>query len=255
MTKRYTGGVVSSSLPTVNAAGASGVFLLSQQADYQAKNNWPPFKVEKSLRFRAANSAYLSKTPAAASNRTTWTWSGWVKRGNVSDSATLTLFSAGTFNTDDTVFRFDGNVIDFFNRNSSTINGRITTTAVYRDPAAWYHIVIVWDTTQATSSNRIKLYVNGTQVTDLQTATYPSQNQTSNINNTVGHYLGVNAGATSQYFDGYQTDVNFIDGQQLTPSHLVPQTKMVTGLLLLTQAHTDKTVSISTSKMLHQQPH
>ena len=81
MSKRYTGGVVSSSLPTVNAAGASGVFTLGQQTSAQSKNAWPPFKVEKSLRFRAAASAYLSKTPSVAGNRKTWTWSGWVKRG------------------------------------------------------------------------------------------------------------------------------------------------------------------------------
>ena len=90
MTKRYTGGVVSSSLPTVNAAGASGVFNLSQQADAAAKNNWPPFKVEKSLRFRAANSAYLSRTPSTG-NRKTWTWSAWVKRGSLTFN---TLFAA-----------------------------------------------------------------------------------------------------------------------------------------------------------------
>ena len=187
------------------------------------------YNLSKSLRFRSSASAYLNRTPASASNRTTWTWSGWVKRGNVSDSATITLFSAGTFNNDDTVFRFDGNYIDFFNRNSSTTNGRITTTAVYRDPSASYHVVIAWDTTQSTSSNRIKLYVNGTQVTSLQTATYPSQNQTSNINNNVAQYLGVNAGATSQYFDGYLTEVNFIDGQALTPSSF-GETDLVTGV-------------------------
>ena len=83
MTKRYTGGVVSSSLPTVNAAGASGVFLLSQQSDYQSRNAWPPYKVEESLRFRRSASGYLNRTPASASNQKTWTWSGWVKRGSL----------------------------------------------------------------------------------------------------------------------------------------------------------------------------
>ena len=79
MTKRYTGGVVSSSLPTVNSAGASGVFLLSQQADYQSRNSWPPFKVEKSLRFRNSASARLTRTPSVSGNKQIWTVSFWLK--------------------------------------------------------------------------------------------------------------------------------------------------------------------------------
>ena len=148
MTKRYTGGVVSSAVPTVNAAGASGVFLLSQQTDAAAKNNWPPFKVEKSLRFRAAGSAYLSRTPAVAGNRKTWTWSGWVKRGKITSGQTLfygqpdgsTVSWNGTnfyFLSDDTLRLQQGN----------SPNGYYTTSAVFRDPSAWYHILLAVDTT------------------------------------------------------------------------------------------------------------
>jgi len=79
MTKRYTGGVVSSSLPTVNSAGASGVFLLSQQADYQSRNAWPPYKIEESLRFRNSASARLTRTPSVSGNKQIWTVSFWLK--------------------------------------------------------------------------------------------------------------------------------------------------------------------------------
>ena len=96
MTKRYTGGVVSSSLPTVNAAGASGVFLLSQQSDYQSRNAWPPYKIEESLRFRSAASAYLRRTPTVSGNRTTWTMSMWVKLGRTGTAAAGYIFDGGS---------------------------------------------------------------------------------------------------------------------------------------------------------------
>jgi hypothetical protein len=96
----------------------------------------------------------------------------------------------------------------------------VITSAVYRDPSAWYHIVAVFDTTQATSSNRIKLYVNGSQVTALSTASYPSLNfEAYNINNSSKRALiGTQNFSGSGTMNGYQTEVNFIDGQALTPS-------------------------------------
>ena len=218
MTKRYTGGVVSSAVPTVNAAGASGVYLLSQQADYQSKNNWPPFKVEESLRFRAAASGYLSRTPAAAGNRKTWTWSAWVKRGafGVDDMPLFDGYSSIS-NYAYLHFRYASTpgyeTIEYFDSNSNYI----TTTQVFRDPSAWYHIVLAVDTTQSTSANRIKLYVNGTQVTAFSRTSYPTQNTDSPINQAIGHNLG-RWPYIPTYLDGYMSEVNFVDGLQLTPS-------------------------------------
>jgi len=213
MTKRYTGGVISSSLPTVNAAGASGVFLLSQQADYQSRNSWPPFKVEESLRFRRSVPAYLNRTPASASNRKTFTWSGWVKLGSL--GVTRQIFGAGSgatqsalvFEAGDTLFAFSANASQTFLR----------TTQVFRDPSAWYHVVWAEDTTQATSSNRSKLYINGVQITAFSTANYPSQNFDGSINNNAIHYISTYDGSTWAH-DGYMAEVNFVDGLQLTPS-------------------------------------
>jgi hypothetical protein len=111
--------------------------------------------------------------------------------------------------------------IAFANDNSLTVssfNGTfyvVTTTQVFRDPSAWYHIVVAMDTTQATASNRIKIYVNGVQVTAFSTSTYPSQNYDTGYNTTTAQYLGYN---TFNYFDGYLAEVNWVDGQQLTPS-------------------------------------
>ena len=215
MTKRYTGGVVSSSLPTVNAAGASGVFLLSQQADYQSRNAWPPYKIEESLRFRASATGYLSRTPSTAGNRKIMTLSCWVKRGILGGQPRI--FSAGTDNY--ISFTLTSDAIELNLRNGgSASNVFLVTTQVFRDPSAWYHIVMAIDTTQATASNRVKLYVNGVQVTAFSSANYPTQNNDMNsFNNSVAQYIGV-LGDITYPFDGYMSEVNFIDGQALTPS-------------------------------------
>jgi hypothetical protein len=103
------------------------------------------------------------------------------------------------------VFRYDG-----------SITWGLNTTQVFRDPSAWYHIVLAYDSTQATSTNRVKLYINGTQITAFSSATYPSLNLNSDVNNTVDHRIANNN--ASNNFDGYQTEDNLVDGQALTPS-------------------------------------
>jgi hypothetical protein len=103
-------------------------------------------------------------------------------------------------------------------RYASTNSGAsLTTTPVYRDPSAWYHIVFAYDDTQATASNRLKLYVNGVQVTAFGTASYPTQNFGDYINSASVHNLGRFPSGV-EYCDCYFAEVNFIDGQALTPS-------------------------------------
>jgi hypothetical protein len=101
-----------------------------------------------------------------------------------------------------------------------------TTTQVFRDPSAWYHIVVVLDTPQATASDRLKLYVNGTQVTTFSSTDYPSQNSTGDINNTYPHFISNGGGG--EYFNGYMTNIHFIDGQALTPASFA-ETDATTG--------------------------
>ena len=170
------------------------------------------YNLTRSLRFRSSASAYLGRTPASAGNRQIWTWSAWVKRGVLSSTSVL-LGSSGA-NYDE--FRFSTDILRFFINGATTAD--LQTTAVYRDPSAWYHIVLAVDTTQSTASNRIKLYVNGAQVTSFTTATYPAQNTNCSINNNIAQSIGYSISNTAQYFDGYLAEVNFIDGQALTPS-------------------------------------
>ena len=176
------------------------------------------YTLSNSLRFRSSASAYLSRTPSVAGNRTTWTWSLWVKRSNIGQQGHL--FAANTSsipNLQDT-FEFEANdTLQYYSVLQGTaVNAQLATTQVFRDPSAWYHIVLAVDTTQATAANRLKLYINGSQVTAFSTATYPSLNYVTGMNAVVPNVIGKpNVGT---YFDGYMTEVNFIDGQALTPS-------------------------------------
>jgi hypothetical protein len=173
------------------------------------------YDINNSLRFRSSASAYLNRTPASAGSRTTWTWSGWVKRGTLGASAQA-LFGAGTSGTVYDRISFESDSIRIVLNNGT---GDINTTAVFRDPSAWYHVVVAFDTTQATASNRVKIYVNGTQITAFATATYPSQNYTTNINNNVITTVGaLYVGSYGTYFDGYMAETYFIDGSQKAAS-------------------------------------
>jgi len=191
------------------------------------------YQIANSLRFRSSASAYLNRTPSVAGNRKTWTFSAWVKRGALGSAYT---FFGGWDNSTGatdvgTAIRFNADALDVFDYTNATYNFQLTTTSVFRDPSSWYHVVIAFDTTQATASNRIKVYVNGSQITSFSTATYPNQNTDWKINNTVVQSVGCMGvdNVASQFFDGYLADINFIDGQALTPSSF-GQISTVTGV-------------------------
>ena len=169
----------------------------------------------KSVRFNSGDSAYLNRTPSSAGTRKTFTWSSWVKRADNFD-AIITIFGAkSSSNSDFHRIRFTAaGELEVRHRQDSAEKMRFITTAKYRDPAAWYHIVFAYDSTQSTAADRAKLYVNGVQITDFSTETYPAQNQETFINNTDPHRIGA-AGNDTHYFDGYIADAYFIDGSAL----------------------------------------
>ena len=174
------------------------------------------YQISRSLRFNSADSAYLNRTPASATNRRTWTLSTWAKVSAFGSQ--VFILGAGVDGDNRTDIRFDGDSLQFVNNVANVTTANLKTTAVYRDPSAWYHIVIAVDSTQATSTNRIKIYVNGVQVTDFATATYFSQNTDTFVNNNCGQTIGRYSITASNYFNGYMTEFNLIDGSQLTPS-------------------------------------
>jgi hypothetical protein len=176
------------------------------------------YAIDNSLRFNSGDSPYLSQTLSTPTNRKIWTYSTWVKRSTLGASKVILAHnkvgnpnSAIRFNsTDDTIRFFDVNA-------SSTTVIDLITSQVFRDVSAFYHIVLSVDTTQATSSDRVKLYINGNQVTSFSTETYPSQNYDTTINSTEDVLeIGASNGTTN--FDGYMAETYFIDGQQLSPT-------------------------------------
>jgi len=175
------------------------------------------YEIEQSLRFEDGDSAVLSLTPST-SNRKTFTWSGWIKRGNIPASY-MNLFGA----TDGVNNEFDiritnSNTLEVGDYTSPSYNFDVITSQVFRDVSSWYHIVVVINTTESTASDRVKIYINGSQVTSFSTASYPSLNYDTYINNSSYPTYIASFSTTANRFDGYLAEVNFIDGQALTPS-------------------------------------
>jgi len=179
------------------------------------------YEIDNSLRFNDNDSPRLEFTPASAGDRKTYTLSVWFK---------LTVFTTAhekvIFGADDGTG--GNNNFDYFSVGSNfTIkmygytgseNQSITSTQFLRDPSAWYHFVAAVDTTQGTASNRVKFYLNGSQITDFSTANYPSLNYQGKINNNNVHKISSYPDRTDKNFDGYMAETHFIDGQALTPS-------------------------------------
>ncbi len=173
------------------------------------------YEVENSLRFNSGSSDRLNRTLSSGTSNTIGTISLWVKRANL--SATKCIF--GVNQNGDNFFNIQfGNSSDQLNirlYDDGSPDANYNTTAVFRDVSAWYHVVIAFDTTQATSSNRIKVYVNNTL---HSLSGYPPQNQTM-YTGTSGVTMGVgDSSFNSSHYDGYLSEYYFIDGQQLTPS-------------------------------------
>ena len=176
------------------------------------------YEIEQSLRFEDGNDAYLARTPAAAGNRRTWTWSSWVKRGNLVNGS---LFACNGGGSDAAYTR-----IAFHDNSSILVTGNNTVwkltdgTQHFRDISSWYHIVVALDTTDSTAANRLKIYVNGSILTSFSHNNAPDQNEELGINTAEQHHIGSagNANSPTVELDGYLAEVNFIDGTALTPA-------------------------------------
>lgn len=169
------------------------------------------YQIEKSLRFRASGSTYLSRTPSSATDRTKWTFSSWIKRGTFGEGA---IFSGELDANNKLLIRFTStDNLDVRRVDAASSTGNVTY-AVFRDPSAHIHLVVNIDTAQAAAVDRAKIYVNGV----LQTINTPGFiSGQSYINNNNIHKIGTAAGSVA--FDGYIAEVNFIDGQALDPSY------------------------------------
>jgi len=220
---KLNGGIIGpDNVPTGAFGSASGVWSLSDVTNYKKQGTWPValsgHQVANSLRFNDGSSDSLNRTPSGDGNKRTFTFSTWLKISTIKEHM---FFTCGVYSSTSLMqFYLNANgTLTMSQENSSgSIQSTLTTTQVFRDTSAWYHFVIAIDTTQGTDSNRVKLYVNGSQVTSFSTSTYPSQNldfacNTSSVINTIGNRSG-----GSFYFDGYMAEIILVDGSQLAPT-------------------------------------
>ena len=172
------------------------------------------FKIERSLRFNDNDSAYLSRT-FTGGNRKTWTWSGWFKRSGFSEQVLFIAKGNGSPNPHNGIW-IGGDRLSMV---AYPYNFALTPSKLLRDPGAWYHFVVAFDTTIASpSSDRIKMWINGELQTQFHgTVTYPSQDFEGLINdNNQLAQIGQWDPGYNRFLDGYLAEVHFIDGQALS---------------------------------------
>ena len=118
------------------------------------------YKIERSLRFNSADTAYLARTPSAEGNRRIWTWSGWIKKPKLETYSVI--FSRTTDASNRFVFSMYNGNLYLYSTHSADIN--ISSQNIFRDNTAWYHLVFVLDTTAQPDTARGKIWVNGKSI-------------------------------------------------------------------------------------------
>ena len=179
------------------------------------------YEVANSCMFNDGDSACMHKTPSSSGNRRTFTFSTWVKKTNdLTSNVYNDLYSAyDDANNISRILFWDSNALTLSNKVSGSFPTFIRTNRLFKDPTAWYHLVIAVDTTDGTEANRVKIYVNGIQETSLESSNYPSQNEDFFFNHTNEHNVGQQGDDDSAlYFDGYLAETVMIDGLQLAPT-------------------------------------
>ena len=176
------------------------------------------YTAANSCRFEDGDSAYMHKTPGSAGNRRIFTFSAWVKRGNLTNGF---WFGGGTDAQNYAQIGWSSNRMSFYDIIGNSTQVNLATSAVFRDPSAWYHVVVAVDTTQSTNTNRVKFYINGTLYEGaFDNSTYPDQNDDLYFGQaeimSVGalHYTA----GTIDFFDGYLAEAVYIDGTQYAAS-------------------------------------
>ena len=216
------GGIIGK-INTPTTTVASGVWTLQDQFESQSSSIWPlafpQTTFTNSCRYNDGSDDYLSKTFGSSGNRKTWSFSTWIKRSHLAN---------GNMNVIGTDYSGSGEAYLLFRSGEQLMYGQyegggssnnysFQTNQAFRDTSAFYHILFVWDTTQSTSSDRMKLYVNGSQITSFSSSSYPSLNLDGVWNSNRVHYVGDDA-IDGVNFDGYLAETIFVDGQALTPT-------------------------------------
>lgn len=171
-----------------------------------------PHEINSSCRFESSSSECLTRTPSGTGNRKIFTLAVWVKRTKIANGV---IFGVGPSGSNNGAIEVRSNGSLRFKEETSGDDLFKATTALLRDLSAWYHIVVAVDLSQASNSNRVKMYINGTLQTAFdQDETFvdrDSQFNTVSVNNAIGKRP-----YATTYFDGYLAEMHFIDGTQLT---------------------------------------
>ena len=167
------------------------------------------YTIDQSIRFNDDDSPYIYKAFSGAGSKQTATISFWMKIGNIT-SARRGLF---TFIQDVPLELYSGDNLRVFAFGAE----RLVTNRLFRDPSAWYHIVLVFDSTNAVEPERIRLYVNGERETSFSAESYPSQSANGNFWGSNLAQIGRTYGS-SYYFDGYLAEIHYLDGLAYDPS-------------------------------------
>jgi len=164
---------------------------------------------------------HLTKTFASAGNRKTFTFSVWLKQGFGLTSGNSVIFSAGSASNTYCQIRMKNpnNYIQFEDEQGGSVTATPYTDAFFRDPSAWNHLVVRVDSTQSSAADRVRMYMNGTQLT-MSGGTQPVQDQDFIINNNTGHALGTlwRGSDAGGHWNGHMAQAIFCDGQSLAPT-------------------------------------
>ena len=182
-----------------------------------ASTGFYPETIDQSLRFEDGDSPRLSKTFGSGGDRKNWTWSAWIKRGNISSTQILFhTFAQGGFGIEGFIALLSDDTISFqFDYNGGS-HIRLITNRVFRDTTNFFHLCCVADSDNSTQGDRIRMYINGVRETSFSSENYPTNTTTDgSLNSTYNHYI---SGRTnnSSFFDGYLAEVNFLDGVAVT---------------------------------------
>ena len=190
------------------------------------------FTIDRSLRFNSGDSPELTRTPSGAGNRTTWTLSFWAKISDDDLGSHGFLFSTGGDANNKVQINLESdNRITFEAKSGGSTQAYIRPSNNLRDVSAWYHFLIHVNTTHATTDNRLIIYINGEDTrSNLSQNTYPSQNTEFEWNKAQEHNIGKRT-YSSNFFNGYLAEINFIDGSALFADSFT-ETNSITGQLI-----------------------
>jgi len=172
------------------------------------------FDIDNSIKLEESNNEDLVTTNQAAGNQKTWTFSVWAKRTQLGYNS-ATIFGAG--NTRIRFYSDDRLGFDMYDGTSYDL----ITTQKFRDTSAWYHIVVILDTTQATASERARLYVNGERITVFDTETYPTQNANLDVGGQGSSSNWLQFGrfySGGLHYSGYLAEAHYLNGTVAEPT-------------------------------------